>query len=182
MKNEFLQNYLSDLKVELFDEFDRNFERKAFFDQKWKETKFPNHRGSLLMRTGSLRRSMRATVQGNTIRFHSSLPYASIHNEGGVITVTQQMKRYFWAMYYKASGAIRYNVKTKSAVLDDRGKRLSKEALFYKAMALKKVGSKIKVEQRQFVGPHRQVDQCVERVADKAFKELENFILNKFKP
>ena len=28
---------LTDLKVELLDEFDRNFERRAFFDRPWPE-------------------------------------------------------------------------------------------------------------------------------------------------
>lgn len=31
--NDFLNNVMRDLKVELDDEFDRNFERKAFFDR-----------------------------------------------------------------------------------------------------------------------------------------------------
>lgn len=33
--NDFLNNVMRDLKVELDDEFDRNFERKAFFDRPW---------------------------------------------------------------------------------------------------------------------------------------------------
>lgn len=30
------RNILSDMRVELAEEFDRNFERKAFFTRKWK--------------------------------------------------------------------------------------------------------------------------------------------------
>ncbi|MBR5898080.1 MAG: hypothetical protein IKZ14_01265 [Muribaculaceae bacterium] len=30
------RNILNDMRVELADEFDRNFERKAFFTRKWK--------------------------------------------------------------------------------------------------------------------------------------------------
>ncbi|MEI6898274.1 MAG: hypothetical protein WCL00_00220 [Bacteroidota bacterium] len=176
MKNEFLQNFLQDLKVELMEEFDRNFERKAFFDQKWPGTKFNNPRGSVMMRSGALRKSLRGTVQGNSIRFYSSLAYAAIHNDGGQITVTDKMKKYFWAMYIKATGAIRYNVKTRSAVYDARGQRLSKEAAFWKAMALKKVGSKITIEKRQFIGPHREVYQIVERLLNSNMKEFEQSI------
>ena len=82
-KPNFIRNILTDLKVELLDEFDRNFERKSFFDQSWPEVIIPNKRGSLLMRTGALRRSMRAYVADSSINFFSSLPYARIQNEGG---------------------------------------------------------------------------------------------------
>ena len=71
------------MRVELTEEFDRNFERKAFFTKKWKPRTYPATRGSLLIVTGKLRRSIRSQVQGNGVRFTSSVPYASIHNEGG---------------------------------------------------------------------------------------------------
>lgn len=180
MKHQVLHNFITDLKVELLDEFDKNFERKAFFDQPWENTKMPNRRGSLMMRSGALRRSIRATSNDNSIRFMSSLPYAEIHNEGGVITVTEKMKRYFWAMYYKTSGAISKTSKGE-ARQTNRNKAMSLEASYWKAMALKKVGSKIKVEQRQFIGPHREVDQCVKRVFDRSMKEFEEFIYKTLK-
>ncbi len=44
---------LNDIKVDLADEFDKNFERKAFFDKPWKARKFPD-KGSLLMQLGVL--------------------------------------------------------------------------------------------------------------------------------
>ena len=47
---------LNDLRVELSDEFDRNFQRKAFFDRPWPPRKL-GKKGSLLMVTGKLRRS-----------------------------------------------------------------------------------------------------------------------------
>lgn len=34
--NQLKRNILSDMRVELKEEFDRNFERKAFFTRKWK--------------------------------------------------------------------------------------------------------------------------------------------------
>ena len=49
---------LNDLKVELSEEFDRNFERKAFFSKPW-PARLMEGRGSLLLQTGKLRRSMR---------------------------------------------------------------------------------------------------------------------------
>ena len=52
-ENKFLSQILTDIKVKLGEEFDRNFERKAFFNEKWKSTKLTNSRGSLMMRTGN---------------------------------------------------------------------------------------------------------------------------------
>lgn len=53
------RNILNDMRVELADEFDRNFERKAFFTRKWKPRRI-NSRGSLLIVTGALHRSIKA--------------------------------------------------------------------------------------------------------------------------
>ena len=33
--NDLMRNILSDLRVEVLDEFNQNFTRKAFFDQPW---------------------------------------------------------------------------------------------------------------------------------------------------
>ncbi len=57
-----IKQTLEDIRTKLTDEFDRNFERKAFFDKRWSETKLINKRGSLLMRTGKLRRSIRTLI------------------------------------------------------------------------------------------------------------------------
>lgn len=58
-KKEVIERSLDDIKVELDEEFDRNFQRKAFFDeQKWPERKFDDGKGSLLQRSGALRKSL----------------------------------------------------------------------------------------------------------------------------
>ncbi|MCD8266266.1 MAG: phage virion morphogenesis protein, partial [Prevotellaceae bacterium] len=76
---------INDMKVELADEFDRNFERKGFFSKKWQQraNTDPKAKGTLLMVTGTLRRSIRGEVTGDGVRFTSAVPYAKIHNEGG---------------------------------------------------------------------------------------------------
>jgi phage gpG-like protein len=166
---DFLKTFISDLRVEVADEFDRNFERKGFFDEKWPDTRIPNRRGTLMMRTGALRRSIESASSSNSIKFFSSLPYASIHNDGGYITVTAKMKKYFWAMYMKAGGA-------------RKGARMNKEAEIFKAMALKKVGSRIKVEKRQFIGPHVQIDQAVDRIFQQHLNDFTTRIQKQLKP
>lgn len=160
--NRFLQNILSDLKVELTDEFDRNFERKAFFDEPWAEAKTPNSRGSLMNRTGDLRKSISSETDSGGIDFSSSLPYADIHNQGGILKVSEAMKKYFWHMYiqHKNDGDI---------------------ANAYKAMALMKVGAEIKIPKRQFIGPHEQVTKSIQLVVDNNVKDLEKEIFNQLK-
>lgn len=143
-----LTKILTDLRVELADEFDRNFERKAFFGKPWKPRRHEG-KGTILVQTGKLRRSIRAQVNGNSLTFSSSEPYAAIHNEGGTLTITAKMHRFFWAKYYELGGKVRYN---KSGGISKGSMRLSEEAEMYHALALKKVGSKITIPQRQFLG------------------------------
>ena len=79
--NNLKRNILNDMRVELVEEFDRNFERKAFFTRKWKPRRI-NRRGSLLIVSGALRDSIKAVVKGNGVAFTSNVPYAVAHNEG----------------------------------------------------------------------------------------------------
>lgn len=81
--NELKTDILNDLRVELSDEFDKNFECKAFFSEKWKPRAHDYPKGSLLIVTGAMRRSTRGRVEGNGVRFSSALAYATVHNEGG---------------------------------------------------------------------------------------------------
>jgi phage gpG-like protein len=178
---DFIKNIISDVRVDLTEEFDRNFERKAFFDKKWRGTNLPNQRGSLLMRSGKLRRSIKSTQRKGEVTWSSSLPYASINNEGGEIVVTEKMKSFFWAMYYKSSNAIVFNIRKKAAANTVRNRKLSAEAQQWKNLALQKVGSVMKIEQRQFIGDHPIVRQRIEDVIGNNFKELETYFYNKLK-
>ena len=80
------QKIVENIRVDVTEEFDRNFERKSFFSNpKWPPTKKPVSRGSLLLRSGAMRSSLSSTTQGNKIIFTSSVPYFAIHNDGGEI-------------------------------------------------------------------------------------------------
>ncbi len=164
MKNKLSQKILNDIKVELKDEFDRNFERKAFFDQKWKKSK------NGLVSTGKLRRSIQAQVVGNSVVFTSSVPYASIHNTGGTITVTAKMKRYFWARYKEVAGNIK-TLKNGKRSASKKNIAISQEAEMWHRMALMKVGSKITIPQRQFIGNHPRVKKVIEQIVNENIKE-----------
>lgn len=160
---------LKDIRIELNDEFDRNFERKAFFNIAWKPA-MRNDTGSLMIRSGTLRKSIFgdngmpvAQIQNASIVWRSNMPYADIHNSGGTITVTAKMKRFFWYRFRMATGG--------------DNKNLNAEALYWKAMALKKVGSRIVIPKRQFIGDHPQVRKYINIVADEWFNnDVKSFI------
>jgi len=77
-----LNETLNDIKVNLTEEFDKNFERKAFFDQKWQPRKSKKAKGSLLIVSSRLRRGTKAQVINNSVVFTNDTPYAAVHNEG----------------------------------------------------------------------------------------------------
>lgn len=129
---------LKDIKVEMTDEFDMNFKRGAFFSKPWPAKR--DGSASHLILTGKLRRSIMSRIVGSSVVFTSSEDYAAIHNYGGTITVTAKMKAFFWAKY-KETGQERY-----------------------KRMALMKVGSKITIPQRQFLGDAPEVKKAVNEI------------------
>lgn len=177
---DFFKNIIKDLRVGLTEEFDENFERKAFFDKVWDGTKLPNRKGSLMMRTGKLRSSIRSKETANSLTWSSSLPYASLQNEGGEVIVTERMKRFFWAMFYKSNGALS-KTKKGDARNNARNKSLSAEAAMWKALALQKTGAKMQIKQRQFIGDHPMIRQRIEKVVDLNMKEVEKEILKGLK-
>lgn len=159
--NTILKKILSDLRVELSDEFDRNFTRKAFFDRPWKPRQ-RNGRGTLLVSTGRLRRSIRCRQERASLVWSSDAEYAAIHNEGGTITVTPKMRKYFWFRYKQATAKLTFNTKTRKAT-GTRNARLSAEALFWRNMAISKKG-KITIPQRRFIGDHPIVTRHIDRI------------------
>lgn len=153
---------LKDIQVELNEEFDKNFEREAFFSEKWARRKSPVHgskSGHLLVDSGALRGSIMSKIKGDSVFFSSDLPYAGIHNDGGEIVVTARMKRFFWAKYREANGGTW-----------GRGTG-SSEAEFWKLMALKKVGSTVKIPRRRFLGVSPEVEKIVMGVVEDGLRE-----------
>lgn len=181
MKLKYLvRNIVEDVAVDLTQAFDRNFERKAFFDKPWKDTNYPNSKGSLMLRSEKLRKSIKHVHNKRSVSWTSSLPYASIHNEGGEITVTQKMKSFFWAMHYKNAKAIKV-LKSGKVSKSKRNQRLSQEAQKWKALALLKVGAKIKIKQRQFIGWHPEVDRRIKKIVDNNLTKFNDEIIKTLK-
>lgn len=170
------RSILRDIQVELGDEFDQNFERQAFFSEAWTRRKSPTRPGALiLVDSGDLRRSVRSEIKESSIVFFSDLPYAAIHNEGGEIKVTAKMKRYFWHKYYAATGSFSRK-KDGSLRQDKKNRQLTSKADFWKAMALMKVGSKIRIPQRKFLGTSPEVETAVRQIIEENLNEYINNI------
>ena len=162
---------LGDLRVEMSDEFDRNFERQGFFSEAWQRRKSPvRSSGHILVDTASLRRSINSKTDDNSITFFSTLPYAAIHNEGGEIKVTARMKRYFWARYYETAGSFGRK-KNGSMRNDKRNQMLSSEAEFWKYMALMKVGASVKIPCRRFLGISPEVEKRCRDIIERNLSE-----------
>lgn len=177
--NLLIKETLKDIKVEALDEFDRNFEREAFFNQKWARRKYNDDESlGLLIRTGNLRRSITGQVTDrDSVVIETTEPYAQIHNEGGTITVTRKMKKYFWWKYITITGSKRMKAgipvtyserfsRKKDGTLRNtkRNRALTAEAEFYRAMALKKAGSKITIPKRQFIGNHPDLEKLLKEI------------------
>lgn len=147
---------LDDMRVDLSDEFDRNFERKGFFSDKWKPRAHDYTRGSLLMVSGAMRRSTQGEVSGDGVRFKSSEPYTALHNEGGKITVTAKMKKFFWAKF-KETGEVGW-----------------------KYMALMPVGRVIEIPERRFIGDGpdtaKIIEEAISRNLEKFNLKLSDFL------
>lgn len=185
----FIRLTLKDISVKVNEEFDRNFEREAFFNEQWARRKHnDDETRGLLAQSGKLRRSVKEGVSttDHSVIFGSSVPYAAIHNEGGTITVTARMKKYFWYRYLLIIGSKR-NRPDKSPMTEKLQRKkngelrnnkknleLTEEAKFCKAMALKKVGSKITIPKRQFIGMHPEVERIIREIADANIKEIFN--------
>lgn len=162
-----IRRILSDIRVELGDEFDRNFERQAFFNDAWARRKSPTRPGgTILVDTVTLRRSVRSRTTDDSITFYTDLPYAAIHNDGGEIVVTEKMKRFFWYKYYEATGSFGRK-KNGERRNDKRTRQLSTEADFWRFMALKRAGTTIRIPRRRFLGTGPEVERIVREIIEE---------------
>ena len=169
-----IRRILSDIRVELGDEFDRNFERQAFFSDAWARRKSPTRPGgTILVDTGTLRRSVKSRTTDDSITFYTDLPYAAIHNDGGEIVVTEKMKRFFWHKYYEATGSFGRK-KTGERRNDKRTRQLSTEADFWRFMALKRAGTTIRIPKRRFLGTGPEVERIVREIIEDNLNEYFN--------
>ena len=163
---------LKDIQVEMSDEFDKNFERQAFFSEKWQRRKSPirNEGRAILTDTGGASEKYRKSDNGKQHYLLYLSALCAIHNDGGEIVVTKRMKRFFWHKYYEATGAFgrRKDGKLRK---DKRNVRLDTEADFWMFMALKKAGSTIRIPRRRFLGTSPEVEKAVREIVEENLTE-----------
>jgi hypothetical protein len=102
----------------------------------------------LLLKRGTLRRSIKHRKKANGVEIQSNTPYSVLQNDGGEIIVTPKMRRFFWAMYFKHANKLTYNIADKSMVDNKRNQKQNAEAEFWIKMAMAKT---ITVKARPFV-------------------------------
>ncbi len=141
------------------------FSREAFRRGGWMDTRFErwaprkrdkSKRGVLIGKgSGALRRGLAVSHQPRSWTISSDRPYAKIHNEGGKVsvTVTKKMRKFFWAMHYKA--------------------RTKKDKAFWKGMALtKKKKLTYTMPKRQFMGRSQVLDRRLALHLDRALAKV----------
>lgn len=159
----------------------QNFRQGGFYGRKWKD---PMRRtigfdgadgqyGPLLSRQNHLMSSTDYIPGPGKVTIQNTAEYAQIHNEGGHIPVTVKMKRFFWAKYYEIGLAGQLYKSGKGKRMKQKADALSGEAGFWKGMALKRVGSKIRIPKRQFLGDSPQVRKTIDNIINT---ELQNQI------
>jgi phage gpG-like protein len=161
--------------------FKDNFTEGGFFGQTWQEPirrklSFNGARGqygTLQSRSSHLMRSFEKDIKTpGRVVIRNPVEYAAIHNDGGTITVTAKMKRYFMAKFIETKGSMSMTKKGKLGK-NKRNQGLSREAQFYLAMAHKQEGSQIRMPKRRFMGNH---PVLTKKISDIIYNELKKFI------
>lgn len=151
---------LDDIRVELSDEFDRNFERKGFFNEKWQPVKKDPKKGSLMLRTSFLRNSIQSSRQGFRLVWRSSAPYASVHNDGGTIKMPARKQ----VLHFNKKGRFAKNNKRASY-----GQKASVGAYT------------VTMPKRQFIGTSPETDKIITEIVDEHLpRSINQFLTDLF--
>lgn len=158
LANKILQARPRFVAVESKNFFKDGFRKGGWTDdsfQPWQPRKSPLGGKKILIgkdNTMNLMQSINTLEENqNRVRTGSVLNYAKTHNDGTEITVTTKMKKYWWAKYYELSGKVKKTTTGKQSKAK-ANIRANAKAEYCKRMALMKVGSKIKIPKRKFIG------------------------------
>lgn len=152
-----------------------NFRKGGFVDgglHAWPKTKRQtaggtsavSHHNPLLSNRNHLFNSVRYVPGDYRVKIVNDVPYAPIHNWGGESTpaVTPKMRGFAWAMYYKAGGKPKAGTKGRKSTEKSQTAALSPEARMWRGLALtKKKRLRIRIPQRQFIGPSRELEEQI---------------------
>ena len=160
----------------------KRFTDSAFNGSTWKEPyrrklSFKGAQATyktLLSGTNHLRDSTYFKPELGKVYIRNQVEYAQIHNEGGSITVSAKMKKYFWYRYALAKGS--RLTKKRGGIRKTKGNEaLTREAMFWRNMALKRQGSAIRMPRRRFMAPDANMEKEIRKIIEK---EMQLFIKN----
>ena len=118
--------------------------------------------GPLLSGRNRLMNSITAQPGEGHVRILTDVPYAAIHNKGGVLRprVTPKMRKFAWAMFYKETGGKK-----------GKGKNSGKDSK-WKALALtRKTQLNVNIPQRQFMPPEAS-SELMQKIEQRIDKDL----------
>lgn len=163
--------------------FRQNFRDAGFRDsglKPWQKTKRQQGKGTdaaytpLTSRRNHLMRSTSFTTTPGTVTIENTVPYASIHNEGGDINthprVTERLRRYAWHMAYAIAG-----IRGKGTL----PKELPREAAKWRAMALTKkqrLNVRAHIPKRQFIGESKELADKINNIINLSLQRIKNGI------
>ena len=160
------------------DHYQENFRKGGFVNgglQRWPQTKRQSSGsksaaagyGPLLSRRNYLFKSVKYTPSDYRVKVANDVEYAPLHNWGGEThpTVTPRMRKFAWAMYYKAVGK-RKKGKTRQG-------ELPPEAGMWKGLALtRKKKLKVKIPQRQFIGESTELNKQIRQIVEAEIRNI----------
>ena len=121
--------------------------------------------GPLLSGRNHLMNSITAQPGEGRVRIYTDVPYAAVHNFGGILRpkVTAKMRKFAWAMFYKETG---YKKGKGKANTDNK----------WKALALtKKTQLSVRIPQRQFL-PQKPAPELMQKIEQRIDKDLMKII------
>lgn len=128
-----------------------NFRKQGWQGSGFEAWKANKHNKTILVQSGHLRSATYYTTAPGQATIRNTEPYAQLHNEGGTVNVpvTDKMRKFAWAMYYKEAGK---GIKKTKAGDQYQSISVGKEARKWRGLALtKKTFLNITVDQRQFM-------------------------------
>ena len=115
--------------------------------------------GPLVSERNRLMVSVQREAGTGSVTVYSRLPYSAVHNYGGEVhpQVTPKMRKWAWAMYYKAMGG------SPGGKAQGGAAGASGEAGKWKALALtKRERLTVRIPQRQFIGASQTLNRAIE--------------------
>lgn len=143
-----------------------NFSKERFRAQDWldqgstpwparkRKTGKKSDNRAILVKSGALRRSIRAHARSMNIIISSSMPYAQVHNEGGNVECTQNV-----------SAHSRRSHKRKGYV-NSKGRKVSASVVGAHTVSEFSRTQKFKMPKRQFMGRSAALDRQVGKLID----------------